>query len=184
MVGYNAQETLYFVNPANNNNSAFVAGIKNIFPDAQPAVVNYISETLYPEVYNGTYPYTDAKGRNILSSAEASFTCNTYFLNRAFANQTYAYRFSIPPAFHGEDVPYTYYNGPSQSVINDTIALALQSYITTFAITGQPNRQYLPQITLYGNNNQILDLNITGITTISDPEANERCEWWQKALYF
>jgi carboxylesterase type B len=183
MVGYNAHETLYFVDPANTNNLAFVANIKNAFPDAQPEVIDYISEVLYPNVYDGTYPYMDAKGRNVLSSSEASFTCNTYFLNRAFGNQTHAYRFSIPPAYHGEDVPYTYYNGPSSSV-NGTIALAMQSYITTFAMTGQPNQPSLPQIPLYGSNNQILDFNVTGITTISDPEANERCEWWQKALYF
>ncbi|KAH0543889.1 hypothetical protein FGG08_001790 [Glutinoglossum americanum] len=184
MVGYNAQETLFFVNPANTNNSAFVAGIKNTLQNAQPSVVDYISKTLYPEVYDGTYPYTDARGRNMLSTAEASFTCNTFFLNRAFGNQTYAYRFSVPPAYHGEDVAYTYFNGPNRLVTNDTIALALQSYITAFATTGQPNRQSLPQIPLYGSSNQILDLNVTGITPISDPEANERCEWWQKALYF
>ncbi|KAH0559611.1 hypothetical protein GP486_003876 [Trichoglossum hirsutum] len=184
MVGYNAQETLHFVDPANNDNSAFAAGIKRVFPDIQPAVVDYITQTLYPEVYDGTYPYTDAKGRAMLSDAEASFTCNTYFLDRAFGNQTYAYRFSIPPAFHGLDVPYTYFNGPDPRVTNETIALAMQSYITTFAITGQPNRQDLPEIPLYGENSQILDLNVTGMAVISDPEANERCEWWQKALYF
>ncbi|KAI9866603.1 MAG: hypothetical protein M1813_001155 [Trichoglossum hirsutum] len=184
MVGYNAEETLFFVDPANNNNSAFVAGIKKAFPDAQPSIIDYISQTLYPEVYDGTQPYRDARGRNLLSSAEASFTCNTFFLNRAFGNQTYAYRFSIPPAYHGEDVPYTYFNGPDPRVANDTIALAMQSYITTFAVSGQPNQEKFPAIPWYGNNNQILDLNVTGMTAISDPVANERCVWWQKALYF
>ena len=184
MVGYNAHETLYFINPFNTTNAAFISNLKNAFPDAQPSIIDYISNTLYPEVYNGTYPYTDTKGRTILSGSEVSFTCNTYYLNRAFNNQTYAYRFSIPPAYHGEDVPYTYYNGPSPAVINDTIALSMQRYLTTFAITGQPNRQNLPQIPLYGSNNQILDLNVTGMVPISDPDANERCEWWQKALYF
>ncbi|KAI9763169.1 MAG: hypothetical protein M1840_000881 [Geoglossum simile] len=184
MVGYNAQETLFFVDPLNNTNAAFVANVKYVFPAAQPEIVSFITETLYPEVFDGTLPYTDAKGRAILSGGEASFICNTIFLNRAFGNQTYAYRFSIPPSFHGQDVPYTYYNGPSPAVMNDTIALTMQRYITTFAITGQPNRPSLPYIPLYGSDNQILDLNVTDIMPIPDPEANERCEWWQKALYF
>ncbi len=35
---------------------------------------------------------------------ESSFVCNNFYLNTAFGNQTYAYEFQVPPAFHGFDV--------------------------------------------------------------------------------
>jgi carboxylesterase type B len=69
------------------------------------------------------------------------FTCNTYYFDKAFNNQTYSYFFTIPPALHGEDIPYTYYNGPSPSVLSSTVAIALQEYITSFAETGNPNEK-------------------------------------------
>jgi hypothetical protein len=62
------------------------------------------------------------------------FTCNTFYLDKAYDNQTYAYFFTVPPGIHGEDIPYTYYNGAkSTSVVSPTVAIALQEYITNFA---------------------------------------------------
>jgi hypothetical protein len=58
MTGFNAHETLYFTNPDNTNNSIFEAGIQDTFPGIQPSVVDYIASTLYPPVFNGSYPYT------------------------------------------------------------------------------------------------------------------------------
>ena len=110
--------------------------------------------------------------------------CNTYYLDRAFGNNTYAYQFSVPPAIHGQDVPYTFFNGPSSSVTSDQAAAALQQYITSFAINGAPSgNMSLPMFSIYGSNSTIIDLNATSITEIMDPVANYRCLWWQKELY-
>ncbi len=110
--------------------------------------------------------------------------CNTYYLDRAFGNNTYAYQFSVGPGLHGQDVAYTFFNGPSSSVQSDSAALALQQYITSFAINGSPSgNMSLPMFPLYGNSSQIIDLNATSITQIMDPVANYRCLWWQKELY-
>lgn len=83
----------------------------------------------------------------------------------------------------GQDVAYTYYNGASASVLSTPIAIALQEYITQFAISGQPNEPGVPYFSMYGNNATVQDLNITGITQVMDPTANQRCNWWQKVLY-
>ncbi len=112
------------------------------------------------------------------------FRCNTYYLDRAFGNQTYAYQFSVPPAIHGQDVAYTFFNGPSSSVSSDQAAIALQEYITSFVVTGTPSgNASLPYFPLYSKNNTVIDLNATSITDIADPVANYRCLWWQKELY-
>lgn len=102
---------------------------------------------------------------------------------RSYNNQTYAYYFTVPPALHGQDVPYTYFNGPSESVVNDTIAIAMQEYITHWAATGTPNQPGVPFFPIYGKNASVQDLGTTGIFQFVDPTANQRCDWWQKALY-
>ena len=61
---------------------------------------------------------------------------NTFCLDKAFSNQTYAYQFSVPPGLHGEDVAYTFSNGPANDVGSDSAAVALQQYITSFASRG------------------------------------------------
>lgn len=111
------------------------------------------------------------------------FTCNTFYLDKAFANKTYSYLFSVPPATHGEDIPYTYYNGPSTSVISTPVALALQKYLTDFAETGSPNGEGVPYFPMYQMNATVQDLNITGISQMRDPAANARCDYWQRAPY-
>jgi cholinesterase len=186
ITGFNADETLLFTDPSNTNNSFFVSGLQKTFPDIQSSVLDYISNILYPQKFDGSQPYTNYFDRAKLALAEAAFICNTNFLQKAFqpfAN-TYGYRFSIPPAYHGEDVPYTYYNGPSGSVINDTIAITMQKFILSFVLTGDPNTNASIKLPAYGQQNQILDLNVTGITTITDLNANPRCDWWQKSLYY
>lgn len=115
--------------------------------------------------------------------SDLGFACNTFYLNKAFHNNTYAYYFTVPPALHGLDIPYTYYNGPNPSVLNDEVAIALQKYITRFAETGDPNGGGLPFFAVYGGNAAVQELNVTSIKQIRDPTANWRCDWWQKGLY-
>ena len=184
MVGHNGDEGLDFENPAITSTAALEAELQVNFPDIAPATISYITNVLYPPVFDGTYPYTTQLGRATLVLSESTFSCNTFYLDRAFGNQTYAYQFSVPPALHGQDIPYTFFNGPSPSVLNDTVAIALQEYITSFAESGKPSGPGIPMFPLYGNNSQILDLNISSIPDIMDPNANARCAWWQKALYF
>ncbi|KAH8648744.1 Alpha/Beta hydrolase protein [Tricladium varicosporioides] len=185
IIGHNANETAYFVNPSALTQADEVASIHSELPDAQPSIVEYIINTMYPYVFN-TSLYSNPYELRVLSSAEVSFTCNTRFLASAFSNRTWAYRFSIPPAYHGQDVSYTYWNSSiSDPTINPKIALAMQAYITEFAVSGDPNtRTGFPAFPVYGDNANMLDLNVTGIKVMKDDTDNFRCDWWQKALYF
>lgn len=89
----------------------------------------------------------------------------------------------MPPALHGYDVPYTYYNEPNPFVLSTRIAITLQEYITHFAETGSPNEKGVPFFSMYGENGTVENLNVTGVTRSIDPAANYRCDWWQKGLY-
>jgi carboxylesterase type B len=186
MTGFNADETLYFTNPDSINNSVFDENLQQTFPDISSSVLDYVSNVLYPQVFNGSQPYGSYFDREKLALADAAFTCNTRFLQKAFStcSKTFGYRFSIPPAYHGEDVPYTYFNGPNPSVINDTIAVTLQKFLMSFALNGNPNTNATVLLPEYGDQGSILDLNVTGVVPIKDPNDNIRCDWWQKGLYY
>ncbi|KAK5172923.1 uncharacterized protein LTR77_003045 [Saxophila tyrrhenica] len=188
MVGHNANEGLLFTSPFIQNNTAFRQYLLRSLPTlrAWPSVTKYITKTLYPPVFDGSQAqgYTDQIGRASAVAAELSFTCNTFYLDKAYNNQTYSYFFTVPPALHGQDIAYTYYNGPDpENVQNPQIAIALQEYITSFAMDGNPNERGVPHFPMYGDDATVQVLNATGISQLMDPTANYRCNWWQKALY-
>jgi carboxylesterase type B len=178
----------YFTPPNIHSASDAQAQLRVAFPYIPQKSLDYIFNVLYPPIFNGSYPYTDEFTRASFLISEAIFTCNTYYLSTDFLNETYSYLFAVPPAFHGFDVPFTYYTGgaissiPTQ-VTNATVAIALQDFITSFAKEGVPMAEGVREFRMYGNESRVLDLNVTGIGEIRDSNANERCRWWQKALY-
>lgn len=185
MVGHNADEGPLFTPPYVTNDSILLTFLRDAYIDIQPSVASYVVETLYPAIYNGSYPYTSALERTILLLSESIFTCNTHYLDLAFGNKTYAYEFSVPPAEHGFDVAYTFYNGVAgaESVI-PAVAEAMQKYITDFAQTGSPSGVGVPKFPLYSASSLVQNLNVTGFSPMTDPTANPRCVWWQKQLFY
>jgi carboxylesterase type B len=149
MVGHNADEGLLFTSPFITSQSAYAADIQTTFPDISLSVVNYLDSVLYPPDFSGAYGYTDQISRVIVTISEYFFVCNTFYLDLAYNNQTYAYQFSIPPALHGEDIAYTYYNDGglepgtlatlSFGILSIQVALALQDWIVTFVRDGVPS---------------------------------------------
>jgi carboxylesterase type B len=179
-----------YIHNATDIQAQLVATLPSIA--AFPETLDYITNTLYPAVFDGSQAqgYTNNLDRASALIAEMVFTCNTFYLDKAKANQTYAYLFSAPPALHGFDVPYTFYNAnetstsPIRGVPNPAIAIALQEYITNFAMRGTPNQEgVVPFFDIYGANATVQNLNVTGISQLRDPTANQRCNWWQKGLF-
>jgi carboxylesterase type B len=95
------------------------------------------------------------------------------------------YQFSVNAARHGDDITYTFYEEPADSIANDTLALAMQDIFTNFVISGNPNRvgSELPYFPDYSQGNLLYNFNKTLITTKPDNLNNDRCRWWQKAFY-
>ncbi|KAK4556861.1 hypothetical protein LTR86_005841 [Recurvomyces mirabilis] len=147
LLGHNSDEGILFTTPFLSNETDFVQYWRGLFPVAQPKVLDYIVEVLYPPIYDGSYGYTDIFARSSQLVADVVIVCNTYFLDKAFQNKTRAYLFGVPPGLHAMDVPYTFYNGPSSEVKSPDVALAMQRYFTSFAGTGVPRASGLPTIT-------------------------------------
>ncbi|RMY65726.1 hypothetical protein D0863_08922 [Hortaea werneckii] len=184
MVGHNSNEGLIFTSPFIQNNTAFEEQLTRFAPTirAWPDVVDYVTEVLYPPVFDGSQAqgYTNQIARASALIAEVTFT--------SFAgNDTYAYYFAVPYGLHGSDVPYTYFTTSEESSVrNETVAIALQQYITQFAMSGTPNGDEtgIPYFKMYGDDATVQTLNVSRISEQMDPTANRRCNWWQKALYY
>jgi carboxylesterase type B len=189
MVAYNSDEGLVFSSPFFQNTTDFDNYVQFLLPSASPSVLNYITGVLYPNTSGNTTGYKTQLTRTALFNSECRFTCNTRFLDAAFNNQTFAYLFSVPPGLHEVDVPYTFFNGDITTVddefpVNATIARIVQGYITSFAMTGSPNRNGIPYFPIYGSNSSMQNIGFEGLgLQVSDEAANARCAWWQNAFY-
>lgn len=156
------------------------------FPEADSGVLSPWSTKIYPAVYNGSHPYTDAFGRLMLAISEFTFTCHafwtTLYLGSQIGKDAYSYLFSVPPGIHTLDVCYTYFVNHTSLLTNETMAEYLQGYITSFAQDGDPNKVNLPAFPAYGTSFVDLNINQTFINTTIDPAATSRCDWWKTAL--
>ena len=159
----------------------FTAYVKKLFPAADPPTVSYITNTIYPPLGGAALPYTTNLDRAALLTGDVVITCNTYLLALAYENKTYNYLFDIDPGLHGDDLHYTF--GPDASTKSDQVRLAIQDYITSFAMTGNPNRAQQPIFPMYGSANQVLDLTSLTLAPKPDPAASERCLMLQKSVW-
>ncbi|KAL8775195.1 MAG: hypothetical protein Q9194_003811 [Teloschistes cf. exilis] len=102
--------------------------------------LSYITQVLYPPIFDGTHGYTTQAERNNLTIAHAVIVCNA-----RPDIPVYTYEFAVPPATHGGDLAYAFFDSGPSGKINITIAAILQHYILEFTKTGQPNSQGLPR---------------------------------------
>jgi carboxylesterase type B len=185
LVSHTSNEAITFTDPRVTDDMALATYLRASLAGIPDQVVNYVINTLYPAVYDGSQPYSNGLDRTIFIISEIIFTCNTVYLARADTSSAYKYQFSVPPGLHGSDVPYTFYNGVSEDPsFNATVARALQAYLTSFAQNGVPSAEGFPTFPVYGSTSTELNLNISGISTMRDSTDNARCQYWQKALYY
>jgi cholinesterase len=194
MTGHNADEGSRFV-PSTivTNESSYQEFLQSVFPSLadNPEKLFFITQTLYPPIFNGSQGYTTQTERNNITIGDAVQVCNTRYMNQAaFLPATYAYQFSVPPAVHGADLSYTFYDFGSpvdDDGVNTTVAMILQHYITQFAATGSPNAHkllYFPPAT-GGLEVQNLGSDFVGPTQEESGVRGlpERCHYWQQAPY-
>lgn len=197
MMGTNFNEGVLFDSPFIKNDEEYRDNVRLFFPNASHETVDYIATTLYPNDGSGKYNYTTQVLRAAETTAEACFLCNTRYLAQALpglvSSKIFKYLFAVPPAIHADDLGYTFYNGNGTltwegHVVDGKVALTLQDYIISFTASGTPNAgppsNNNPWFPPYGKNASVLTLSATELGDLNvDPQANARCDWWQKALY-
>ncbi|KAG9684700.1 carboxylesterase family protein-like protein, partial [Aureobasidium melanogenum] len=164
MTGHNTDEGLIFTDPFISNGSALEAFLVTQFPALQsmPLTLAHITQNLYPPIFDGSQAqhYTNEIARAAAIISEVAFTCNTVYLQKAYEG-SYAYLFDIAPSIHGQDVPYTFYNGNGSSdassgdnlgVEDVAVAYLIQRYTAEFAKSSDPNSRGTPYFAKYGSN--------------------------------
>lgn len=133
--------------------------------------------------------YNDPQGRQGLFTSETVINCLVNHINRAFArhHSTYSYLFSAPPALHGQELNYVFYNNEPADVysrpVNVSLAHTVQDYWLNFARDGDPNGPGLPVWGRWGAERRVQGISLAGVGPRVDVSENERCRWWQLGLY-
>ena len=189
---HNQNEGTFFTSTSNQDDTTFMALVESLIPDASPATVAYVSNILYPPIFNGSYPWTSQLQRAQQITEEFTITCNSYFLADAFApKKAWKYIFAVPPGLHGDNIAYTFFNGDEMTkdigggIVNATIASVLQDYIVDFAKSGMPGGKGVLAFPHYGEGmGKVLDLNVTGLgMAMADGDDNVRCKYWEDAAW-
>lgn len=194
--GHNTDEGFLFTNPAVQNTSAFNAQLAFTLPDASPSSLSYISETLYPPIFSNPtkYGYNDTISRLATLNADYLLNCNVHALLSAFSphkSAPHAYLFEEGPSIHSEETPYMFFNnGPTPDafgfgLVNATVAHTLQDWVLAFGATGSPVAEGTVPFEPYGKGREMGLLANRGVGgKVVDPAGRQRCEFWNRALYY
>ncbi|KAI2469029.1 alpha/beta-hydrolase [Annulohypoxylon bovei var. microspora] len=182
MVSHNTLEGLIFTKPTIKTTEDYLEMLREAMPTISNETLNFISNTLYPPVFNGTYGYTDHFQRALITIQDSTIVCNTRYLASAMSDRAYGIQFAVPPGVHGEETSYVFQNGLISGVTKD-VADSLQQYIVSFVMNSVPTGVDGLSIPLYGVAAQLTSMDASGSTVIKDDTANARCSWWQQGLY-
>ncbi|EHK46828.1 hypothetical protein TRIATDRAFT_194942 [Trichoderma atroviride IMI 206040] len=180
-------EGALFVNPQTiGNDKALLQEFQRLFPLVPKEKFIFMVESLYPPIYDGSYPYTSDVQRAVLMTNEFFFAAAQQTLLQETIHHgtaVYAYEFAVPPAIHGSDIPYTFYDGPTPNV-DASVATTIQHAIAGFAKNGMPDTRPLSigSWPRYGSNATTLNLNVNASVVYSDITWNNRTKSWADTL--
>jgi hypothetical protein len=188
IVSHVADEGLLFVPdplPAD-----FVQGLlESIFPKYASDVISKLEKT-----YASKYPHLSPADLASAIYRDAVFTCNARSMVEAYPGKTYLMQYSVGNGTHGSDVAAMFYSSVVYQY-NISIFTDYQSYMTSHAITGDPNILRAGNLTpptivwplvpdshaeMFANTLNVAD---DGFTLIEDSDSLKSvCEVWQKGL--
>lgn len=159
----------------------FASYVKQYIPQISPSDLSTVVDNLYPPPSDHT-PYADEQGRVDFFTGEMVVYCHETSLSSAYKNQNRVYEFSVGRGWHTDDLPYTFYTGPTADVASDSVALTMQRIFTDFAVTGGVEGQSVPQFPPYGSGHKVLNLTTDGFAIVADPHAGRRCKFMQHLI--
>ena len=193
VAGQNRREGYLFTNPAVRTDADIIDTLMGAV-GAPIRSAEYVVNTLYPANFSGAYGYTNWYERIATITSEFAFICNDYYMTSATSQQSYGYLFNYFPGFHGQDIPYTFFDGfvnatNPQAVQSANAAFTLQDWITSFTLGQTPSTRVAgsPNLPLYDGTQMIGAINGAlgqfQPAVVKDPAANPRCAWWQQGLF-
>ncbi|KAJ4262895.1 hypothetical protein NW762_006508 [Fusarium torreyae] len=190
LVGTNANEGVLFGDPRINTTGAFAQFIQTFVPSITDASSEYIRNTLYSPIFDGSQGYTNNFERAYLLFQEFAFTCNQPFTSNGLNGTTNNYQFVIPPGIHSQDLGFTFYRGapidpsgapfPPSSATNVAAAKLLQTWIASFVTGGKPTTPRTIPFEAYGSEGNLIVLGERSNLTHVVPG---RCTWLAESIH-
>ncbi|KAJ3732159.1 Alpha/Beta hydrolase protein [Lentinula guzmanii] len=175
----NTNEGVIFVNETNPMNASLYAS--EVFPRFGPQEAN-VTARLYA-------PFGSLFVQDELIMGESIFICPTYYLLNAFQDNAWKGEFAIPPATHGNDVPYYFPSIEPPPFNNTDFLAAFQGGFLSFVVSQNPNEKIAPTVTPYweryarGNTEMVFNQTESNQTDIHDNTTSkyllERCKFWE-----
>ncbi|KAK5662492.1 hypothetical protein OQA88_8404 [Cercophora sp. LCS_1] len=187
IVSYTLQEGLLFTDPRVQNNTAFKAFFAGLMPSIPAPKIDALA-AVYPEDFSGAQPYRNQTQRLTLAVSEGLILCNAFANHLGYNSQSRAYKFSLFPGIHAQDVGYTFWNGePADSTgipINGAAATTLQRWIADFTVSGAGPGSTASQIPVYTSQAKTMNITDSGSSVVfPDSASNPRCRFWVEGLY-
>lgn len=185
MVTHTANEGAIFVpNPLPNDFLTTV--ISAVFPPNSSDIVSRIIDAYHPAP-----PQITKEQFTSTIVADLLIKCNARYLVEAYAGKVHLAQYSVGNATHGSDIAAVFYE---PQIYPSPIPLysAYDSYLTSHAITGDPNKLRNKTSTVewavVSNPNSeqpgnVLNVTDNGFSLINDMEISKQlCEVWQSAF--
>jgi carboxylesterase type B len=210
ILSHTADESKIFTSGLVQTDAEFHNLINNIFPNyTQAAGITDKIASFYPPPGTANSPFKSQTDRVEALLRDSSFTCNVRHLTESVGDsKVWNFQYSVTPGWHATDLfPIFYtvkYDGKTflERAANLFLAFlapliagysrALQSYLTSYTITGDPNtnRKVLnvpPTIKWPHPSSQgeqilgVVDLGNWGFSTVNDDQDKKTpCDFWRE----
>lgn len=185
LVGYNGNEGLVFTSPLVVDDDSYRTFLEQNYAHASPETIDHLANDLYPPVFDGSAGYHNQTQRAEMTKSDSEFLCRYEAFQKGFGDRARSYYFNVYPSVHGEDVDYTFYdkNKPAAGV-NETLAVAFQQLLTSFAASGVAKSSGVPGgVPVYGEDKKVLEIAADGFHVITNPAVQKRCDFWLSGAY-
>lgn len=149
IISHTADEAELFVDGHIQTDADFTQFISSVFPPyTAQAGINDAIQSFYPPLsQSNTYSTQSDRVKDFVR--DSSFTCNARWLTEAFSGKTYNLQYSVTPGWHATDLIPLFALDEYFSIGDFSVPLipgiggfakAYQSYLTSHARSGDPNR--------------------------------------------
>ncbi|KAK4501003.1 hypothetical protein PRZ48_006809 [Zasmidium cellare] len=187
MLGHNQNHPFVFVSPSIANTSrAFEQSVTAAYLEGNASTISFMTKNLFPDKYSGSEGYITTFGRQEHFLNASQMICNNLFLAQVQPESTYWYGFDVPPAYHTQDLAYTWADYPPVGYggFDVDVAASLQEFILSFAAGGAPSSSTANVSFLaYSRKCSVLNLGTDRVSVGMDHTDKEVCAWWQAAPY-
>lgn len=90
LVGHNVFEGAFFFDPTVQNSDQFRDWLERSLPRLGTERIKYLINTLYPEVFDGSFGYVDQDTRQMKLWSEATIDCHYDLISKAVGHDSYA----------------------------------------------------------------------------------------------